>query len=274
MGFDSIGDQDSILVLQYHPEFGKKIQNLLILPKHRIYLTNSNFELIETYTNSLTNPFGIFSQARFKCILIDFFSNFSKASSELSEIQHVFEVLPPAVGIFKPSDNTDATGFEKIPLSQQFFMPVNDKDLNDWISTRFSSKEEINSSSTDLDQALVALSSVPIFNLSTLARLDALAKKQNFPLLVLLDSYTHEMGFFIRKLALNVSLGKREESQWIILSIKSLSRVIGAEQISALAASMDILVKQPDWKQILTHIPELHLALKVLKDFIAKKLNA
>lgn len=271
MVFESIGEQDSILVLQYHPDFGKNMQNLVKLPKHRIYLTNSNFELIETYTNSLTNPFGIFSQARFKCILIDFFSNFSKAHSELSEIQHAFEVLPPAVGIFNPSAYPESEGFDKILLSQRFFLPVNEQDLNNWISTRFSNVEEVNSSTIDSDQALNALSSVPVFNLSTLERLEALAKKQNFPLFVLLDSYTHEMGSFIRKLALNVSVGKREEAQWIILSIKSLSRVIGAEQISALATSMEMLVKHPDWKQILTHIPELHLALKVLKDFIAKR---
>jgi len=271
MTLDFIGDQDSILVLQYNPDFGKNIQSLVRLPKHRIYLINSNFELIETYTNSLTNPFGIFSQARFKCILIDFFSNFSKADSELLEIQHAFEVLPPAVGIFDLSTYSQSVGFEKIPLSQRFFIPLNDQDLNNWISTRLSSKEENHSSTIDSDQALVALASVPIFNLVTLVRLEELAKKQNFPLLVLLDSYTLEMGSFIKKLALNVSTGKREEAHWIILSIKSLSRVIGAEQISALATSMEVLVKQPDWKQILTHIPELHFALKVLKDYISKR---
>jgi len=255
----------TLLLLQHKPAIATAVKKAVSPLGCKVSIAGDAKDLVELYSSSIHNPFGIFGQSGFNCILLDFYNDHSKSGKILKDIRHLFPSLPPVIGVFSKGDELLAAKFLKSGVDDVLFIPDSIQNIN------ASLKKYIYPVNGALNQNLTKIrlgkkiEEFPVINPKTLSLLNEMAVLQNFPIQSLMDSFIDEMGGFIAVLLVSFEKEKFKECLQSAASLKSLCQTLGASQVVFLTSLLEKALMENNMqtaKKILQHLVDRFFALR------------
>ncbi|HSV76591.1 MAG TPA: response regulator [Bacteroidales bacterium] len=258
----------TLLLLQHKPSLATAVKKAVSPLGCKVSIAGDAKDLVELYSSSIHNPFGIFGQSGFNCILLDFSNDPGKSGKILNDFRQLFPSLPPVIGVFAKGDGLQAAKYQKSGVDDVLYIPDTIQNIN------ASLKKYIYPVNGALNQNLTKIrlgkkiEEFPVINPKTLSLLNEMAVLQNFPIQSLMDSFIDEMGSFIAVLLVNFEKEKFTECLQSTASLKSLCKTLGASQVVFLTSLLEKALMESNMQtanKILQHLVDRFFALR---DFI------
>ncbi|HSV89084.1 MAG TPA: Hpt domain-containing protein [Bacteroidales bacterium] len=258
----------SVLILQHKASFVPSVKKAVTPLGCRVSIAGNGKDLIDLYTSSIHNPFGIFGQSCYNCIILDFLNDESKSDKILKEIKLLFSTLPPLIGLFAKGDEKMVNKYRKYGIVEILYFPDTIHNINAKLKKYiYPVNGALNQPAT---QAKVKskIDEFPVINPRTLALLGEMAKRQNFPIQALMESFIEEMGGFISSLLQSFEKKNSTECVQLLVSLHGLCKTLGALQVAYLSTYLEIAIRENNWQFSRQILQELMEKFFVLRDFI------
>jgi len=258
----------ALLILQHKPSFASLIKKAVNPLGCRVFVANDGKDLVELYSSSIYNPFGIFGQTGFNCILLDFLHGPAKSGKAFSDIRRLFPSLPPVIGIFSNEGAARVSKLRKPSIDDVLYLPDSIQNINANLKKYIYPINGVLNQTVAKFRENIETEKLPVINPRTLAVLQQMAAQQNFPIQALMESFIDEMGGFISGLLQNFEQEKTRECIKSLTSVKSLCKTLGASQVAFLSEYLEKAIIENNWSFSREILQEFIDRFFILRDFI------
>jgi len=234
----------------------------------KVSIASNGMEAIEMFRETSVNAFDIFGKIHYDIILMDHIMPIMDGYTAFKRLKSEYEKLPPVILLtadesFAKNDNFREKGFDDCiikPVKAETLHQTLKNHLQTVRSAEASHKLEM-STNDEIEQK-------PVINPNTLELIIGHAKKNNFNIRLLFDSFFNDMNRIQEQSLSAIEMNDYNSLKLIVMTVKGLSGNIGASQVHATAKLMDRLIRMDQYEAAASMLPLLTEKYHIFKNKI------
>jgi PAS domain S-box-containing protein len=223
----------------------------------KVAIATNGLEAIEMYKETVINAFDIFGKIHYDIILMDHIMPVMDGYTAFKRLKSEFETLPPVILLTADESFAKNNSFREKGFDDCIIKPVKGETLHNTLKKHLQSGK-----STDSQERLEMntndeIEQKPVINPNTLELIIGHAKKNNFNIRLLFESFFDDMNRIQEQSMSAIEMNDYNSLKLIVMTVKGLSGNIGASQVHATAKLMDRLIRMDQYDAAAALLPLL-----------------
>jgi hypothetical protein len=256
----------SLLFLQQQTLAGQLVWQAAAPLNCNVKVALNQNEFLRFLGESQVNPFGLFGQISFGCLILDVIHSSQKTLEFIRTFKEQFSALPPMLGLSNKNSLKLSKSLFKDDLDEILVLPDQTSVLKQALESFLANNQQINHLSGQI-KISQAYEEYPVLNLRSYNLFSELAIKQEFPLETLFRDFINEIEYFVSNLIKEFEAGNYKNCLRQLTSVKSVSGTLGASQLYHISKNIELKIKENQLEEVGNMIPFLIEKFLILKDY-------